>query len=389
VQGRTTRGAGILLVVLLAVLAAGCGGGDKKPATAIWTHGDISFGVLAPLSGPQTARGRDLVDGATLAAEDLNVRGGVLGKRVKLTTLDDGCAAATSRTSAERLADANVAGVLGGICDAAARAAASTLGEELPFLVTAANSPRIVSAKRTPTAYLTNGTPYQAALAAVHFLVFENANRLATVAAADKASRTLAGEVLGLAAPAPQPVSEQTLDAGSDLAQIARTALAAKPDAVYFAGPADTSGAFAAALRAAGFDGTYVSSAQSESRAFLSAAGDAAEGAYVIAPASPQNLPDAASWSARFSKRFERAPGRDAMLAYDALRALAQAVTQTGKVDAELNSAQLRQLADGYGGFLGGLRFAADHTIMYDNNIALTVDGGSFELASALRSQGG
>jgi branched-chain amino acid transport system substrate-binding protein len=77
------------------------------------------------------------------------------------------------------------------------------------------------------------------------------------------------------------------------------------------------------------------------------------------------------------------------MLAYDALRALAQAVTQTGKVDAGLNSAELPRLADGYGGFLGGLRFAADHTIMYDNNVALTVKGGSFELASALRSQGG
>ena len=51
----------------------------------------------APLSGAQDARGRDLVDGATLAAEDLNVRGGVLGKRVKLVTLDDRCAAASTR----------------------------------------------------------------------------------------------------------------------------------------------------------------------------------------------------------------------------------------------------------------------------------------------------
>ena len=381
-QGRTTR----LLLGALVVLLAGCGG-EKKPAAAPanpWTRGDVSFGVLAPL---HDARGKDLADGATLAAEDLNIRGGVLGKRVKLRTLDDGCNAAAGRASAERLASQPLGGVLGGICASAAGAAARTL--DLPFLVTSANSPRIVSAKRTPTAYLTNGTPYQAALAAVHFLVFQRSRTLATVSASDKASKTLAGQVLGLASPAPKAVSEQTLDpASADYAQIARTALAAKPDTVYFAGPAEASGKLAAALHDAGFDGDFVASADSESQAFIAAAGEAAQGAFVIAPASPQILPEAKAWTQRFTKRFKRPPGRDAMLAYDALRALAQAVTQTGKVDPKLNSAQLPKLVGAYGGFLGGLQFAADHTVLYDDNVALKVSGGSFALANALRSGG-
>jgi hypothetical protein len=69
---------------------------------------------------------------------------------------------------------------------------------------------------------------------------------------------------------------------------------------------------------------------------------------------------------------------------------IAQAVAQTGKVDPALNGAQLPRLdASTYGGFLGGLRFAADHTVMYDSNIALTVSGGGFEVADTLRSDAG
>lgn len=351
----------------------------------IWTRGDVSFGVLAPLSGEHDARGRDLVDGATLAAEDLNVRGGVLGKKVKLLTLDDGCEPAASRASAKQLEGRELGGALGGICDGAASAAARTLGSGLPFLVTSANSPRIVSAKRTPTAYLVNGTPYQSALATMHFFVFQRVQRLATVSDADGAA--LAKQVIGLAAPVPKAVSEQTVAAAPDWDQVAKTALASEPDVVYWSGTAEGSARLLTALRAAGYDGSFLASSESESEEFLTAAGEAAEGAFVIAPASPQNLPDAADWTKRFTKRFGHAPGRDAMLAYDALRALAQAVIQTGKVDPELNSAQLPKLDDTYGGFLGdGMRFAHDHTVLFDSNIALTVSGGAFQVADTLRS---
>jgi branched-chain amino acid transport system substrate-binding protein len=392
VQGRTLKAT----VAAIAIAAAGCGGGGgaKKAAplsqSQIWKFGDIHFGVLAPLSGSEAARGKDLVDGATLAAEDLNVRGGVLGKQVKLDALDDGCDAATSRASAEQLASRTLGGALGTLCDTAATAAARTLGD-MPFLVTGANSQRIVSAKRTPTAYLTEGTPYQAALATIHFLSYQNAQRLATVSSIDPADVTLSKQVLGLSSPAPISISEQHVDvASADWAEVAKTALTHGPDTVYFAGPADAAGKLLAALHAAGFKDRFVASAQSDSPAFLQAAGAAGQGAYVIAPATPQNLPQAADWSKRFKARFGHAPGRDAMLAYEGLRTLAQAVTQTGKIDPKAATAELPRLQDDYKDFLGeALQFAADHTIKYDDNIALQVSGGAFKVDSTLRSYQG
>jgi branched-chain amino acid transport system substrate-binding protein len=395
------RGAGIAGALALLALA-GCGHPSDKPAVSTpgktpavagggFRPGQVSFGVLAPLSGGEAARGKDLVNGAKLAMADLNVRGGVLGQKVALVTYDDRCDAADGRSGAAALKGSEVAGAVGGISASAARAAARELGAVKPFLVTSASTPSIVSAKRTPNAYLTNATPYQSALAAVHWLAYRTAQRLAVVTEDDRASKYLGTQVLGLSSPVPKAVSQQAVPAGtSEWGTVVKSALAGKPDAVYWAGSAAGGGALVAALREAGYDGTFVASPESESPEFIDAAGDAAEGAFVIAPASPQNLPEAAEWTARFKQKFGHAPGVDALQAYDGLRALAQAVTQSGKVDAKRNSQELAGLDDSYTTFLGGgggLPFAADHTTRYDNNIALAVEGGKFTVADKLRSE--
>jgi branched-chain amino acid transport system substrate-binding protein len=153
------------------------------------------------------------------------------------------------------------------------------------------------------------------------------------------------------------------------------------------ASPAAAGGKLLAALTAAGFDGAFIASQESESPAFAAAAGDAAEGAFVIAPATPRNLPEAAEWAARFEKRFGHEPGLDALQAYDGVRALAQAVTQSGKVDHDRNSQELQVLDSSYTTFLdSGLSFASDHTIKYDNNIVLKVQGGKLVVENTLRS---
>src|SRR3954469_8151022 len=176
-------GAGIAGALAL-VLVAGCGGSGKPKATATpanggYVPGDVSFGVLAPTSGAHAERGRDLVDGAKMAIDELNVRGGVNGHRAALVTYDDGCDPKIAGISATMLKESKAAGVVGGVCEGATASAGSELGSAVPFLITSANEPSLVSARRTPTAYLTNGTPYQSALATSHWFVFQQAQRLA------------------------------------------------------------------------------------------------------------------------------------------------------------------------------------------------------------------
>ncbi|MEA5421825.1 ABC transporter substrate-binding protein [Synechococcus sp. CCY9202] len=49
----------------------------------------IVIGLEAPLSGSQKANGRDMWRGAKLAAEELNLEGGILGRPIELVKADD------------------------------------------------------------------------------------------------------------------------------------------------------------------------------------------------------------------------------------------------------------------------------------------------------------
>jgi branched-chain amino acid transport system substrate-binding protein len=79
--------AALAAVVLLAVLLAACRPGrESQTATSA---SDIPVGVYAALSGGEAAFGVATVQGATLAAEEINKAGGVLGKKLRLIVEDD------------------------------------------------------------------------------------------------------------------------------------------------------------------------------------------------------------------------------------------------------------------------------------------------------------
>ncbi len=92
--------------VAAAALVAGC---SKVPDT-------IKIGVAQPLSGALGALGQDLLNGVTMAVDELN-KGGytVDGKRVTLevVAVDDKADSATGKAVAQQLVDAGVVAVIG------------------------------------------------------------------------------------------------------------------------------------------------------------------------------------------------------------------------------------------------------------------------------------
>ena len=74
------------------------------------------------------------------------------------------------------------------------------------------------------------------------------------------------------------------------------------------------------------------------------------------------------------------------MQGYDAVRALAQATRQAGDTDGAKIAAELAELDLRLTTFLGVVRFARDHTLLYDNRVILVVKENAFAWKRSLRT---
>ena len=384
---RRLAAAVVALLAIVAIVGAwrlSSGGGTKL-------EGKLTFAVLAPSSagGTLAARGQDLTDGAEMAAAEVNDHGGLLGHKLAVEVVDDNCSPLIAYEAAKSIAEGGgFAAAVGGTCDdAAAREIPVLDAGGVPFLVTTANRADLITPDLAST-YLTNGTIYQQALSAVYWMNYRHAQRLAILGDTSPDSQALAKNAIRLIDQAPRLVSLQTIRAGRrNLDTEAKATVASHPDFVYWTGSASSGGALVRALRKAGFKGTFTASAASESAAFLAAAGrEGAEGAVVTATASPRNLPNASSWRRRFQDAYHHTPGLDALQAYDAVRALAQAMRQAGDTDGAQVAHNLPKLSEKLTTFLGVVRFARDHTLLYDNRVILVVKNGDFAWERSLRT---
>jgi branched-chain amino acid transport system substrate-binding protein len=383
------RGA-IALVALVAAVAAGCGGKDKK-AEKVELKGTVAFGVLAPTgaSGDVAKRGQDLVDGAQMAASELNSRGGVLGRKVELQVVDDACSGAAAYEAAKSFVTdgGGVAGVVGGVCsEAAAHEIPVVDSTGQPFLVTSATDDSLV-AKDLMSTYWMTGTNYQQALSATYWMNYARAKRLAVVQDETPQSKDLAHQTIGEIDQVPKLVSLQTLEPdGPKVGTIAKAAIASKPNFVLWTGQPEKGGELLKALRANGYKGVFTATTDSDSPAFIAAAGDAAEGAYVTATATPLNTPAAAKWRERFKTAYKRDPGFEAQQGYDSVRTLAHAVQSSRSTDGAKMIKSMTTLDQGFTNALGVVRFAGDHRLLYDDRVILKVKNGAFAWERSLRT---
>src|SRR5215813_1960448 len=101
---------------------------------------DIPVAVAGPMTGGESASGRQMKNGAELAAEDLNAAGGVMGKKLALQVGDDACDPKQARSVAEKFAGAKIPFVAGHFCSSSSIPASEAYADGNVLQITPAST---------------------------------------------------------------------------------------------------------------------------------------------------------------------------------------------------------------------------------------------------------
>src|SRR4029077_434376 len=109
---------------------------------------DLTIAVAGPMTGDQSAFGRQMKNGAEMAVADLNAGGGVLGKKLALNVEDDACDPKQARSIAEKIASAKIPLVAGHYCSSSSIPASEAYADGNVLQITPGSSnPRFTERK--------------------------------------------------------------------------------------------------------------------------------------------------------------------------------------------------------------------------------------------------
>ncbi|HKJ96002.1 MAG TPA: branched-chain amino acid ABC transporter substrate-binding protein [Gammaproteobacteria bacterium] len=343
----------------------------------------LTVGVQVPTTGSEATYGTDMYNAMKIAADEINAKGGVLGKKIELTTGDSACDPQQSVNAASKLASQDVVGVVGGYCSGATLPTLKIYGDNnVPFVIVAANSTKLIPAN-PGNAFMINSTGFDQVKKAVGFFEKKGVKSLAIVNQGDAYSQDLANltrnqwEKDGHKVAAYETVSKGEQSFASLVTKIKSSGA----DAVFWTAYYADGGLLIRQLRQGGFRGIIAVGDGSNSPKLFEIAGRAAEGVYGFSNPTADFLPEAKGFIKSYKDQFGNAPGPYAPLAYDGMHLLAWAIDKAGSTDHDAIEKALASV-DGQSWLTGPISFTDKNTLARSNFIILKGEGGHWTLES-------
>jgi urea transport system substrate-binding protein len=383
--GSLVAGALIACGLIAAALAGGFGNGsnlradrdaepspDAAPVTSAAPQGpSIKVGVLHSRRGTMAISERGVIDATLLAIDEINQRGGLLGRPVEAVVEDGESDAATFAAKAEKLISQERVGAIFGCWTSASRKTVLPVIEKHDHLLF--YPVQYEGLEQSPNVVYTGAAPNQQIIPAVKWCTtFLGAKKLFLVGSDYVFPRTANAIIRDQAAKlGVEIVGEEYLLLGSsDAGTIVEAIVAAQPDAILNTINGDSNVAFFRALRAAGVMPekipTISFSISEEELSSLSTkdlVGDYAAWSYFQSIDRPRNRDFVAAFQARYGEQRVISDPMEA--AYIGVHLWAQAVEEAGGEDVAKIRQAIRQ--QGYDAPEGFVRIDSEtqHTCKY------------------------
>lgn len=370
------------IVLLLAVILTACapgGGGAAQPK-------ELKVAILAPLSGPVPTFGVSTRDGALMAIDEWNAKGGVLGMKIVPIVEDSQCTPDPAVNAANKVIDQDgVKFIIGEVCSKASIPVSEIANAKgvIQISPTSTNVNVTVDSQGKVKPYIFRACfidPFQGQVGAKFaweklgakkaFIMLDQANDYVKGLAEEfeKAFTALGGQVVGKAT-----YTAKDTDFSAILAQVAE----AKPDVVYLPDYYNVVNLVTKQAKEKGINVPFVGGDGWDSADLDLAAADGGFFTNHYSPDDPR--PEVQNFRKAYGDKYKdengnpKVPDALAALAYDATNLLLEAINQAGTTDTAKVKDALEKIK--FNGVSGQITFDANHNPIKSAVILAVKDG--------------
>jgi len=317
-----------LLIALAAITLTGCGGGDGDSTTPI--------AIVGPITGQYASFGAQMKNGGDMAVADINEAGGVLGKKLDLSTGDDACDPKQAVAVANQMTGAGVKLVAGHYCSGSSIPASKVYAEsDMVQISPASTNPTFTDDRAGPNIYRVCGRDDQQGGVAGKYLASHLGDKnIAFVDDKTAYGKGLAEETKkAMSEAGKQAAMEESITAGEkDYSALVSKLKQANIDVVYFGGYHTEAGLIIRQMRDQGLQTILMGGDALITQEFWSITGDAGEGTLMTFSPDPRKNPAAAEVVKRFKDKGVEPEGY-VLYTYAALQAWKQAAEKAKSVE--------------------------------------------------------
>ncbi len=342
---------------------------------------EIKVGVAGPMTGDQAKMGQDIYQGAALAVEEWNEKGGVLGKKIVVIRTDDRRDPKEAVSVANKLVNDKVSGVVGHLNSNCSIPASQIYHEYNIVQITPSSTNPDLTEQGYKNVFRVCGRDDQQGSVGAKF-VLERIKKRNIAVIHDKTTygQGLADEFVRNIKKdkATKVVAYEGIVQGdNDFTAVLTKIKQQKPDVLYFGGVYPEAGLLVKQMRQLGLKIPFVSGDAVIDPEFIKIGGEATEGAYLSFSPSFEDQPSAKHFLDAYRKRFpETEPGPYSIYAYDAANIILHGMKEADSNDGNKIAEAIHGLT--YEGAMGKIQFDDKGDVLIAPYIFWTVKEGKF-----------
>jgi len=296
---------------------------------------DITIAVAGPMTGGESAFGRQMKNGADQAIADFNAAGGVLGKKLALDVEDDACDPKQARSVAEKIASAKIPFVAGHYCSSSSIPASEAYADGNVLQITPASTNPLYTERKLWNVARVCGRDDQQGLVAAQFIAKNYKGKNIAIlndkttygkGLADETKKSL--NKAGIT----EKLYESYNKGDKDFNAIVSRLKLEKIDLVYVGGYHQESGLILRQMRDQGLQTVLMAGDALADKEFASITGPAGAGTLFTFGPDPRNKPTAKAIVEKFkAKNID--PEGYTLYTYAAMQVWTQAVKKAGTID--------------------------------------------------------